>query len=150
MLVKLGGQETKIHMLQIIIKTWYKSTRSVVQIIDNSMIDFQPFKQITILFYCNIRERMERWVLARYLDTQENSPCPTQMKLFSKKDKSTLNEERSSLKKEKLQIDPPIKHFINKDDYLNNVNLTYFSFDKPHSNKKSNGWTLAAKVRFRI
>jgi len=136
MLQKLGGQKSKIDILQIEILNWYKSPRSVVQVIENDIVDRQPFEQITIFYQCNVHHTMERLVLVKYLAYQERSSCPTQINI-------TKGEELLMSKDDTIYI----QKYQPKQTYINPINMTDDSFNKSHHiNQKSNQWNLFAKV----
>lgn len=86
MLNKLGGNKRNIEILIIEIKRWYRSSRSVVQMIENDLIHKQPFHQIMIIYKCNINHTLERILLAKYLKYQERSTCPTQIYILPHSD----------------------------------------------------------------
>jgi hypothetical protein len=82
MLNKLGGEKGNIDILVIEIKRWYRSTRSLIQLIENDLIHKQPFGQIMIIYQCNINHTIERILLTKYLKYQERSTCPTQIRIL--------------------------------------------------------------------
>ena len=85
MLKKLGGN---INILIIEIERWYVSPRSVVQLIDDDIIQKQPFQEITIIYRCVSTNSIERIRLGKYLKYQEQSTCPTQFLIRSNFDSS--------------------------------------------------------------
>jgi len=143
MLKKLGGSRGNIDILQIEIRKWYKSSRSMIQIIDNGLINRQPFQQITILYQCNELQTMERLVLVKYLKYQERSSCPTQIYIISKDDFLISNN---------LTVNKSTNIRFNQNIYINKTNLTFLSFNRSNfyynKKKKPNQWNLFAKVLF--
>lgn len=94
MLNKLGGN---IKILIIEIERWYSSPRSVAQLIDYDMIRKQPFEEITIIYPCILTNSIERILLGKYFNHQEESTCPTQFQIRSNFDSfqilnSTVNQ----------------------------------------------------------
>ncbi|CAF1044917.1 unnamed protein product [Adineta steineri] len=137
MLNKLGGPIGKIDILQIEILNWYNSTRSVIQIIDNNIVDKQPFQQITIFYPCNFHHTMERLVLAKYLAYQERSSCPSQINVINGDELLISNDETIYIQKYK-----PINTF-QYDDF----NKSYNKSDDTDDNKnKSHQSNLFAKI----
>ncbi|CAF4018822.1 unnamed protein product [Rotaria sordida] len=145
MLKKLGGIEEKIHLLKMEIKNWYRSIRSVIQLIDNDMIGRQPFQRITILFPCNIIRTKTQLVLVRDLKYQEQSTCPTQIKILSDKDILTSSNYTTN-----IDYDKPTNIRYNDSYFIKKTNLTNDSYNKSDSyynnKKKSNKWTLFEKI----
>lgn len=150
MLNKLGGTKHRIHSLQLEIDNWYKSPRSAVQVIPNDLIDKQPFEQIVVLYYCNIRQTVERLLLAKYLKYQEQSKCPTQIKIarydetFFSDDESDDSDDESSVPDTPEKIETIQKNIT----LFNSPNLTYSSFNKSYSDPKKHPlqWSLMGKV----
>jgi len=139
MLNKLGGKTGNIDILLIEINRWYKSSRSVVQIIEHDLIFKQPFQQIMVYYQCNIHHTMERIVLAKYLKHQEKSTCPTQINILSKNQFLTSD---GNITNRPINIYFDEKFYLKKPILFNQSN---FYFNKK---KKLNQWNLFAKVFF--
>jgi hypothetical protein len=83
MLNKLGGSEENIDILVIDMKRWYRSIRSIIQVIEGDLIRKQPFEQILIIYPCNTNNRtIHRIYLAKSIRSQERSTCPTQIRVL--------------------------------------------------------------------
>ena len=138
MLDKLGGTESRIDLLHIEIKHWYRSVQSVVQIIHNDLVAQQPFQQIDVVYPCHARRSIEQLVLVKSLKKQERSSCPTQIKIISNDDLSTPNHTRTQKKK-------PTKTHQNQNEHVKsdsfNQSDSYYK-----SNTKSSQSNLIAKV----
>jgi len=145
MLNKLGGKKGNIDILLIEIKRWYKSSRSMVQIIDNNIVQNQPFQQIIIYYQCNMNQTMERLVLAKYLKYQERSSCPTQITITPHEDFFTPHRE---IFKKPIDINFDQKFYLNKSNIiLNSSNDSNIDYNKKI---KSNKWSLFVKVCLQI
>jgi hypothetical protein len=141
MLNKLGGKKGNIDILLIEIKRWYKSSRSVVQIIEQDLVFKQPFQQIMVYYLCNINHSMERIVLAKYLKYQERSTCPTQINILSKNQFLTPD---GNIANRPINIYFDEKFYLKKpNSTLNLFNKSNFYFNKK---KKINQWNLFTKV----
>lgn len=135
MLNKLGGTKGNIDLLLIEIKRWYKSSRSIVQIIENDLISRQPFEQITIYYQCNVNRTYERLVLAKYLTYQEQSTCPSQIHVIPHSDFFVSNDNSFSKPADVISHE---KFYLNK-----SINQTDVYWKKK---KNSIEWNLFAKV----
>jgi hypothetical protein len=136
-LFKLGGQESQIDLLKLEIKRWYNSSRSVVQLIDNNLIQKQPFQQISVLYKCNIDDTMKTLVLAKYLEIQERSTCPSQIKIISNENLYISDQETIDIQNYK-----PVKSH-NQQRSQNSLNESIDYYNKKNKSNQSN---LFAKV----
>ncbi|CAF2111389.1 unnamed protein product [Rotaria magnacalcarata] len=135
MLNKLGGIQGRIHILQLKIQHWYRSIRSVIQFVENDMIQRQPFQQIIISYPCNILQTRTQLILIKHLKYQEQSTCPTQIKIMSDKDKFNSNYEKI-----KLQENESIEIHKTENISVNKPNIICDSFNQSYSdyNTKKN------------
>ncbi|UJR16574.1 hypothetical protein I4U23_003475 [Adineta vaga] len=143
MLNKLGGRTGKISLLQIEILNWYNSPRTMVQTIENDIVDRQPFQQITILYQCLLRSSMERLVLAKYLIYQERSTCPSQINVTKGEDLLLSSKSQST---EYIKYDS-MNTF--QYDYFNKVKSLYEPLNSSNhtSDENSHQWNSLTKFK---
>jgi hypothetical protein len=141
MLNKLGGRRGKITILQLEILNWYDSARSLVQMIENDIVDRQPFQQITVYYQCNVHHTMERLVLAKYLDYQERSSCPSQINVIKGDHLLASSDETFDIPEHKRAHSLPYTSW----DKLKIVDAS-FNKSNQTTHHTVNEWNLVAKV----
>ena len=119
---KLGGRRENIHKLILEIHRWYKSDRSIVQLIKDDHIQNQPFQEIEILYRCQLTNSMERIYLNKHFPVQQQSTCRSQ-----------------------IQIGNRIHSFVMFNSTKSMNDPTDFNFNRT---PKSFPWNFTVKVRF--
>lgn len=91
------------------------------------MINRQPFQQIILLYPCNFLQTKLKLTLFKYLKTQQESNCPTQIKILLNENLLIINNNSKDFTENKSKL-------IYYNDN-NSFNQSYFYYKKINKKK---------------
>lgn len=123
---KLIEDDKRIRILRLDIKEWHQSLLNQPQLFSPHWLDQMKFEQINLTIPCYSHPRqlkLVQWNLFKYLERQDRSPCPTQIRF--------QNEDFDLNRYEYPPVYPPHQYF----QFVSNSSLSTSSTQSNRINK---------------